>query len=307
MSQEQTEKQLPQITIYTDGGCRPNPGPGGWGAVLLRPEVKKPRELSGGEQQTTNNRMELQAAIEALRSLESGHEVQLYTDSTYLRQGVTAWLPGWRRSGWTTSAKTDVKNRDLWEQLSDELQRHKVRWFWTKGHAGNRWNERADRLASAAIPRPPLPLDDTEAVHLFTAAAYSGKRKAGAWAVVLSYQDEKRSLQGGTAGAATASANRMHLHSAVAALQALTRRIKVHLYTTSDYLKDGATSWLPAWKRRGWRTKEGKPVSHQDLWQDLDRLLPGHEIHWHVIGKEMPELMIEAKQIARDEVESSRE
>jgi ribonuclease HI len=144
-------------------------------------------------------------------------------------------------------------------------------------------------------------------VHLFTAAAYSGKRKAGGWAVVLRFQENQRALQGGAEGAAVASANRMHLQAAVAGLQALTRPVKVHLYTTSDYLKDGATSWVAAWRQRGWRTKEGKPVSHRDLWQELARQTSRHEVQWHVVGKELPAALAEAKRLARAEVEGSGE
>jgi ribonuclease HI len=288
---------LPSVTIYTDGGCRPNPGPGGWGAVLLFPG-RDPVELSGGKQEATNNRMELVAAIEALASLDGPHQVEMVTDSTYLRQGITEWLPKWRANGWKTSDKKRVKNRDLWEELSQILESHDVRWRWTRGHAGDRWNEAADRLASAAIPRAPLPIDDPKAVHLFTAVAFSGKQKAGAWGAVLRYAGDERGLSGRVAGA---SANRMHLQSAVSGLEALKRPVRVHLYTVSDYLKDGATQWVAGWKERGWKTREGKPVSHRDLWRRLDAIAGRHRVSWHVVDKnQLPEDMAYAKQLAAD-------
>lgn len=294
---------IPGVSIYTDGGCRPNPGPGGWAAVLI--EGDRPvRELSGGDPDTTNNRMEIQAAVEGLRALEGPYRVQLFTDSEYLRQGVTNWLPKWRENGWKTSSKKEVKNQDLWQVLQRELERHRVTWHWVRGHAGNRWNERADRLASKAIPTPPLPVDDPKAVHLFTAAAYSGKRGVGGWAVVLIFGEEEKVLSG---HATQTSANRMHLVGAAAGLRQLKRPIRVHVYTASDYLKDGATSWIAGWRNRGWKTRDGRPVAHQDLWQKLEALLERHEVQWHVVGRdEMPEEMQQAKTAARDSLRESR-
>ncbi len=290
-------ESLPAVTIYTDGGCRPNPGPGGWGAVLLHPG-RDPVELSGGKSEATNNRMEMVAAIEALGALDGPHRVELFTDSTYLKKGVTEWLAKWRAKGWKTAGKKDVKNRDLWEELDKALAIHEVDWHWTKGHAGDRWNEVADELASAAMPRAPLPIDDKTAVHLFTAVAYSGKKKAGSWGVVLRFADDEKGLSDRVA---EVSANRMHLLSAISGLEELKRRVRVHLYTVSDYLKDGATSWVPGWKQRGWKTREGKPVSHRDLWQKLDDLTNQHQVEWHVVDKnDMPADMEYAKQLAKD-------
>ncbi len=288
---------LPKITIYTDGGCRPNPGPGGWGAVLLYGSAEV-RELSGGEKEATNNRMEIRAAIEALRALETPHRVELFTDSTYLRSGITEWMSKWRAKGWKTAGKKDVKNRDLWEELSAVLEIHDVTWRWTKGHAGDQWNEAADRLASAAIPRAPLPLQDPKAVHLFTAVAYSGKKKTGTWGLVMRFGDEEKGLSGRSPGA---SPNRMHLLGAIAGLEELKRQVRVHLYTVSDYLKDGATAWVPGWKDRGWKTRDGKDVSHRDLWQRLDELSKHHRVEWHVVeNTDLPEPMEYAKQLAKD-------
>jgi ribonuclease HI len=142
--------ELPHVTIYTDGACSGNPGPGGWGALLRYRKHEK--ELSGGESQTTNNRMELTAAIRALQALDRSCRVDFYTDSEYLRRGVTEWMRNWKRRGWKTAAKKPVKNQDLWRELDAAIQGHEITWHWVRGHAGHRENERVDRLAREAIP-----------------------------------------------------------------------------------------------------------------------------------------------------------
>ena len=139
------------LRIYTDGACRGNPGPGGWGAVLISGRHEK--ELNGAEPATTNNRMELKAAIEALAALRRGCRVELHTDSLYLRNGITEWIHQWKRRGWRTADRKPVKNVDLWQALETELARHEVEWHWVRGHSGDPGNERADRLANAAIDR----------------------------------------------------------------------------------------------------------------------------------------------------------
>lgn len=140
---------MKKITIYTDGACSGNPGPGGWGAVLRYGE--KCREISGGQNPTTNNQMEMLAVIEALKSLKHACEVDLYTDSQYVRQGITEWVAKWKRNGWKTADKKPVKNQELWQQMDDLTQNHKIHWHWVKGHSGNPDNERADELARGAI------------------------------------------------------------------------------------------------------------------------------------------------------------
>lgn len=137
------------VEIFTDGACRGNPGPGGWGA-LLRYQGKE-HNLFGGELQTTNNRMELMAAIEALRALKRPCDVVLTTDSQYVRQGITEWMVNWKKRGWKTAAKQPVKNADLWQQLDAAAQQHKVDWRWVKGHSGHRENDIADALANRGI------------------------------------------------------------------------------------------------------------------------------------------------------------
>jgi len=140
---------MQKIIIHTDGGCHGNPGPGGWAALLTT--GSRTRELSGGSPATTNNRMELSAALEALTALAEPSEVELHTDSNYLRDVITKWISGWKRNGWLTKTKEPVKNEDLWRQLDAAVTRHKITWHWVKGHAGHKENERCDQLAQLAI------------------------------------------------------------------------------------------------------------------------------------------------------------
>ena len=139
----------PHVVIHTDGACSGNPGPGGWGAILESGHHRK--ELSGGEPQSTNNRMELMAAISALEALKGPSRVDLWTDSNYVRDGITKWIHGWRRNGWKTADKKPVKNAELWQRLDEATKRHEIEWHWLKGHAGHAENERADELAREAI------------------------------------------------------------------------------------------------------------------------------------------------------------
>ena len=139
----------PKVVIYTDGSCSGNPGPGGWGAILMTKGHEK--ELCGGEPHTTNNRMELMAAIQALEGLKRPCKVELHTDSQYVKNGITQWMPAWKARGWKTAAKDPVKNEDLWKRLDQARLRHDVDWRWVKGHAGHELNERADALARKGI------------------------------------------------------------------------------------------------------------------------------------------------------------
>lgn len=136
---------LPKVVIHTDGACSGNPGPGGWGAILEAGSHRK--EIKGGETETTNNRMEMMAAIEALEALKGPSDVDLWTDSSYLRGGITSWIKNWKKNGWRTAARKPVKNVELWQRLEQAEERHTVRWHWLKGHVGHDENERADELA----------------------------------------------------------------------------------------------------------------------------------------------------------------
>ncbi|MGR3511478.1 MAG: ribonuclease HI [Paracoccaceae bacterium] len=156
---------MTELVAYTDGACSGNPGPGGWGALLIARDgdaVLKERELKGGEAETTNNRMELLAAIEALDALARPSTLTIVTDSAYVKNGVTSWIHGWKRNGWRTASKKPVKNEDLWRRLDEAQTRHEVTWEWVKGHAGHPENERADALARAGMKpfKPKKAADD---------------------------------------------------------------------------------------------------------------------------------------------------
>lgn len=142
---DKANKAQDTVVVYTDGACSGNPGPGGWGAILQFGDKEK--EISGGEKNTTNNRMELMAAISALNTLKRSCPVKVYTDSSYVKDGITKWIHGWKKNGWKTAARKPVKNAELWQQLLDALASHEVEWHWVKGHAGHPENERADELA----------------------------------------------------------------------------------------------------------------------------------------------------------------
>ena len=146
-----TQLHGPEVTIYTDGACKGNPGPGGWGALMIAGDNR--RELCGGELATTNNRMELTAAIEALRALKRPTRVRLFTDSKYVMQGIETWIHGWKKNCWRTSDKKPVKNMDLWQALDTLVAAQQIEWRWVKGHSGDPGNERADALSNDGIPK----------------------------------------------------------------------------------------------------------------------------------------------------------
>lgn len=140
-----------KVIIYTDGACSNNPGPGGWGAVLIYGDAQK--QISGSEDMTTNNKMELKAVIEALKALKRSCEVEVYTDSKYVQDGISKWIHNWKKNGWRTADKKPIKNQDLWQELDKQAQKHKVVWNWVKGHSNDKYNELADKLATSAIKK----------------------------------------------------------------------------------------------------------------------------------------------------------
>ena len=267
------------MTVYTDGGADPNPGVGGWGAVLLHPGSGKVKELSGGEAESTNNRMELTAALRALESLKSPCVVELHTDSQYLRRGITEWLPGWRRRGWKRKGGEPVLNADLWQALSAQADRHQMSWHWVKGHAGHEHNERADVLATAAIRRQwkeaPAPSADWE-VFLKVSG---GPR--GAWAALVRRSgagpEDEKILSGASDGA---TSNLLDVLAAAEVLEGLPAGASVAFTTGSDYLRNGATQWVEGWRRRGWKTATGEPVKNAAAWRRLSGLLGRRTVRW---------------------------
>ena len=149
MALSRGDKEMEQIEIYTDGACKGNPGPGGWGALLRSGEHEK--EIFGGERHTTNNRMEITAVIESLKLVKKKSKVCIYTDSTYVKDGISSWIKQWKINGWKTAAKKPVKNEELWKELDLLVSQHQIEWVWVKGHAGDEGNERADALANKGV------------------------------------------------------------------------------------------------------------------------------------------------------------
>lgn len=295
---------LPEITIYTDGACSPNPGPGGWGAVLLK-KGEAPRELRGFGGETTNNRMELTAAVSALQALHERHSVILYTDSQYVKKGITSWIFAWQKNNWLTAGKKPVKNADLWRALLEEIEHHQITWKWVRGHALDTWNIRADELAVAARKEgagsPPevdkAPVDDA-VIHMYTGVTCKHSSGAGAWAVILKWNDVIKIIGGGVT---EMTANQLYIYAAIKGLQCLKKAYPVQIHTHSGYLRDGATTWLAGWQQRNWRTREGNEVSNREFWQELASLLQIYQVHVVLDDRENPLChMLEAKELARE-------
>ena len=285
--------------IYTDGGAEPNPGVGGWGAVTVDSTTGEHRELSGGEAHTTNNRMELMAAIRALEALEPGHQVALYTDSSYLRLGITQWLRRWKAEGWRVRGGAPVKNDDLWRELEAAAARHRIRWHWVKGHSGEELNERAHELAAAEMrrlragsrrdagsARSPAVVEEadratdgasapTPDAEVLLKLSCAGGR--GAWAARVRRGVEDTVL-GGEASQVTS--NRLELLAAADVLAVLPEQGTIEWRGGSDYLREGASKWLDGWRRRGYRTSGGDPVKNADLWRRLERPLATRSIRF---------------------------
>ena len=291
-----------RLVIYTDGGASPNPGPGGWGVAILDQEGHA-EELSGGAPSTTNNRMELQAAISALAHLSGPSVVDLHTDSNYVRQGITSWLSGWRRRGWRRRDGGQVKNIDLWRRLDRLNRRHRVRWHWVKGHAGNEWNERVDALASAEIAArgggaAAEPASDEaippESARIYLKVRLVGAR--GAWLAELETPSGKVERSG---RAEETTPNRLELECVLELLSALPAGQPAAVFTGSDYLRRGAALWLHSWKRNRWRTKAGGPVKNVDLWHRLDRQLEERRVVWPAPVGEAAERLADLKERVR--------
>jgi len=311
-------QSFPDVDIYTDGGCDPNPGPGGWGAILLYgPHAK---EISGAEPATTNNRMELTAAIEALRFLKRPCRVNMYTDSQYLRRGITEWLPAWRAHGWRKADGKPVENVELWQELAQQTERHLVEWHWVRGHRGQPLNERADRLATEArqmmlaqgegqvaevsTDQRSSPWQQMPKVDIFTAGSSLGQPGPGGYAAILLYSPEETQVVSGSWPLATSNA--MELWAVVAGLRVLQRPFQVTVYTGSRYVLEGALKWLAAWERRHWQTRDGQPIKNQELWMELSHLMGDHDIAWQFLARQQRNAHIErAAQVARREAESA--
>lgn len=287
----------PLITIYTDGSCSPNPGAGGWAAVFIF-EDGEPKPLQGAEEETTNNRMELTAPIKALQTLQDPSSVEICTDSKYVRDGITKWVQNWQHRDWQTIDGEQVKNQDLWQLLVQEISKHDVSWRWVKGHAEDKWNILVDQLAVEARGHKPLPVMNKDAIHIFLGVTCRHSTKTGGWATVLMYRDHYRILG---ARKTEVTANVLYLESVIQSLLALKMPLPVNIYTSSGYLKEGATSWLSGWQRRGWQTRDGQDVVNKEYWQKLSELQAAYKVNYHLVDKtNSPCHMQEAKEIAKE-------
>jgi ribonuclease HI len=243
--------------------------------------------------------MELQAVIAALNALKKPCHITLHTDSQYVQKGVTAYLARWKAKNWQTAAKQAVANQDLWQALDEALPRHQIDWVWVKGHAGDPLNERVDQLAVSMILRSALPLDDTRAAHVFTGVSCWGQTGPGGWAAIVRAGDALQDVSGREDHT---SANRLHLLAAQKGLEAAPPRSIIHMYTPSDYVAQGATHWVKNWIAQGWRTKDGQPVKHREVWQAIVTASRGREVNWHSLKEEIrPTESQRAEALARQE------
>lgn len=286
-----------EIIIYTDGSCSPNPGRGGYAAVLMF-EAGEPKVIQGAEAETTNNRMELTAPVKALQSLQDGCRVQLCTDSKYVRDGITEWVTRWQQRDWQTMDGEPVKNMDLWQALLVEIGRHEVSWQWVKGHADDKYNNLVDQLAVEARGETPAPVMDEHSIHIFLGVTCRHKTKTGGWTAILVYQNHVKILG---ARMTEVTANVLYLEAVIQGLSAIKRSLPVNIYTSSGYVKEGATAWLPGWRKRGWKTRDEQEVVNKDYWQRIDQLQREYSVNYQLVDKSnAPCQMQEAKEIAKE-------
>lgn len=274
------------VVIYSDGGADPNPGIGGWAAILRYGVHEK--VLTGHDLETTNNRMELQAAIAALQTLKRPCQVEFHTDSEYLRQGITERIEQWEAQGWRLKNGKLVSNVDLWQQLWPLVKQHQIVWHWVRGHNGNALNERVDMLArQARLQITPLTMTmlPEKMARLYVRASCKGNPGPGGWGVILEYEDTRKQASGTVAEATN---NRMEIQAAIEGLLLLMPGTAVLVFTTSDYLYQGVTQWLPGWQRQNWQKKDGTAVANGDLWQALDQVMTQYALQW-INAKSLPD------------------
>lgn len=291
------------VTIYSDGGADPNPGIGGWAAILQYGAHEK--VLTGNDPSTTNNRMELQAAIAALSVLKRPCQIEFHTDSEYLRQGITQWIEKWAANNWRLKGGKSVSNDDLWQQLWPLTQKHDITWHWVKGHAGNPLNERVDTLArQARLDITPDAQVSADVARVYIRASCKGNPGPGGWGVVLEHGSETEQASGSVSESTN---NRMEVTAAIEALLLLPPGSAVQVFTTSDYLFQGATKWIHGWRKRNWQKRDDKPVANADLWQALDQLMGNYTVRW-INAKNMPEpspALAEAAKLAAEAIHFS--
>lgn len=267
---------MDKVIIYTDGGADPNPGIGGWAAILQYGEREK--VLTGNEPHTTNNRMELMAAIQALQALKRSCQVEFYTDSEYLQRGITEWIGKWAEKGWVRQGNKVLPNAELWQLLAELVKKHEIEWQWVRGHAGNPLNERTDQLARQArlAITPHLELEAT-IPRLYVRSSCKGNPGPGRWGALWVEGENMIEKSGGEEYTTN---NRMEILGAIKGLEGVNAGTTLYLITTSDYLFQGATQWINGWRKNQWHKKDGTPIANTELWQQLDQQISSYTIHW---------------------------
>ena len=288
-----------KVIIYSDGGSDPNPGIGGWAALLRFGEHEK--VITGNAPEATNNRMELQAAIGALQALKWPCQVAFHTDSEYVRRGITEWVENWIAQNWMHKDNKPVANADLWRQLWTLVKKHDIEWHWVRGHAGDPLNERVDQLArQARLEITPIEMIPDDVPRIYLRASCRGNPGPGGWGVVIEVDGETEQYSG---SALATTNNRMELTAAMEGLLLFPVGSGVQLFTTSDYLFQGATQWIKKWRQNNWQKKGGKFVANNDLWQALDQLMNNYAIHWvNAKGQALPALA-EASKLATEAID----
>lgn len=234
--------------------------------------------LTGNDPNSTNNRMELQAAISALAALKRPVQIEFHTDSEYLRKGITEYIESWANNDWKRKDKEPVANVDLWKKLWPLVQTHEIEWHWVKGHSGDELNERVDKLArQARLDITPDINLSKDMPRLFIRASCKGNPGPGGWGIILEEAGETEQLSGWEAQTTN---NRMELTAAIEALRMRPPGDEVMIFTLSDYLFQGATKWIHGWRERDWKKKNGQPISNEDLWRTLDELMAEYQIRW---------------------------
>jgi ribonuclease HI len=230
--------------------------------------------------------MELTAAIRAIEALKTSCVLTIHTDSEYLRRGITEWLPKWMKQNWTRGKDKgqEIQNEDLWRVLSEIIAQHEIRWEWVKGHAGDRYNERADWLASQAIRELRTQSEPSESADAEIYLGVSVRDGQGFWGALVRHDGEEEILTGQVTGV---TANLLDIMAAREALMRVPERIRVHIYSYSDYLRNGATQWIGGWMKRNWKTKDGNPVKNQEAWQALQEELITRRVDWPSLKDEV--------------------
>ena len=281
------------MRIFTDGSCLVTSGAGGW-AIVIKGNGED-RELSGAVSNTTNNRMELQAALEALRTLEDGAKAVVHTDSNYVKQGVTLWMRDWKHRGWKRKSGS-LKNLDLWQQIDKEAARLDVTWRWVRAHAGHPDNERADQLAQQAaksvrsskgteLESTETPQSSCSEEQVVVHGVVFGLRANSSSAWFLQSRDSEGSVRELGGASTDRTAYSLGLDLAIRSLEMAPSTARVELCLNCPHVAEGVNGWSHTWRRNGWRTSDGRAVAHREKWQALLAAVEGRQVDWRRVSR----------------------